>query len=243
MKTLDFPIVSVIIVVWNRVATIDNAIKSVLAQSRCDIECIVIDGGSTDGTLDVLRKYEGSIKYLSEPDRGIYDAMNKGISLAKGKWIYFLGSDDELIDSSVIAKVFSDGEADAELLYGDVKYRDGRIFASRFSDALIIKNSVHHQGAFYSASLFKNFSYNADFSVYSDYELNLIAYLNNFKAKRVAQIIALCGDGGVSDRPKLKNYVEEIKIRRKYLGLCRALPYDILTLIRWGGKTVIKCFQ
>jgi len=93
-------LISIITVVLNGVEFLEEAFESVFSQSFTDYEYIVIDGGSTDGTIDIIGKYAENIEYwVSEPDNGVYDAMNKAIKVAKGRWLYFLGADDVLFDS------------------------------------------------------------------------------------------------------------------------------------------------
>lgn len=100
------PLISVITVVFNGVTTIEDTIRSVIDQSYDNIEYIVIDGGSSDATLDILRKYDDKIDYwVSEKDAGIYDAMNKGIAVAKGDYIGMLNSDDFFADPTVLEKI------------------------------------------------------------------------------------------------------------------------------------------
>ena len=118
------PLISVITVVYNAESTIENAIQSVLSQTYGNIEHIVIDGGSTDGTLDILNKFDGQISYwLSEKDAGIYDAMNKGMNLATGEIVGFLNADDYYFDDSVLEQVsraLSDRQVQA--CYADLEY-------------------------------------------------------------------------------------------------------------------------
>ena len=115
------PLISVITVSYNAVTTIEQTILSVINQTYSNIEYIIIDGGSTDGTVDIIRKYADRIAYwVSEPDKGIYDAMNKGTKKANGEYIAFLNSDDwyELDAVSIIAQ-FADGKND--LISGIIK--------------------------------------------------------------------------------------------------------------------------
>lgn len=116
---MNNPLISVVTVSYNAVSTIEQTIISVLNQMYFNIEYIIIDGGSTDGTVDIIKRYDDKIAYWqSEPDRGIYDAMNKGILQAKGEWIYFIGASDLLLKNS-FQTIFSE-KIDAEVIYGDI---------------------------------------------------------------------------------------------------------------------------
>ena len=100
------PKISIVTVTYNSARTLEKTVQSIISQSYKDYEYIIIDGGSTDGTLDIIKKYEKHISYwVSESDDGIYDAMNKGILQANGKWIHLLNSDDYYYDSNVLQKV------------------------------------------------------------------------------------------------------------------------------------------
>ena len=116
--------VSIITVVYNNFATIEEAIKSIKSQLYNNIEHIIIDGGSTDGTLDIINKYKNDINiFISEKDNGIYDAMNKGINLSTGNIIGILNSDDIYFDNKVISKVVDcfKGDKNLDILYGKSK--------------------------------------------------------------------------------------------------------------------------
>lgn len=116
--------ISIITVVWNNESTIEDAIQSVLSQTYQDIEYIIIDGASSDGTIDTIKKYENNIAhFISEPDKGIYDAMNKGIKLATGDVIGILNSDDVYFDQYIIEKVMNTFlEENVASVYGDLYY-------------------------------------------------------------------------------------------------------------------------
>lgn len=100
-------LISVVTVSYNAVSTIEQTILSVINQTYPNVEYIIIDGGSTDGTVDIIKKYADKIAYwVSEPDKGIYDAMNKGVVVATGEWINFMNAGDIFTDSDVIDKLF-----------------------------------------------------------------------------------------------------------------------------------------
>ena len=116
--------VSIITVVWNNKETIRDAINSVLSQTYKNIEYIIIDGASTDGTVEIVQSYKGKItKFISESDKGLYDAMNKGINLATGDMVGILNSDDFYIDEFVIEKVVKEfEEKQVDSVYADLVY-------------------------------------------------------------------------------------------------------------------------
>src|SRR5882757_1386619 len=102
-------LVSVITVVYNGASTLEDTIRSVAGQTFRDFEFLIVDGGSKDATIDIIKKYPDTVtRWISEPDKGVYDAMNKGIRLAEGEWLYFLGSDDTFQDSGVLEGFFGD---------------------------------------------------------------------------------------------------------------------------------------
>src|SRR5438045_5149796 len=132
MDEKKLPKVSIITVCKNASPTIEETLKSVSQQTYPAIECIVVDGKSSDHSLEIVKKYKRIIsKIISEPDHGIYDAMNKGIHHSKGDWLLFLGADDQL--SPKVSEVFSKLHEyhDADVVYGDVQYSNGKVFHSR----------------------------------------------------------------------------------------------------------------
>jgi glycosyltransferase involved in cell wall biosynthesis len=239
-------IVSVITASRNAQLSIAATIDSVIAQTFHGVEHIVVDGASTDGTVDVLRRYDEKIAlWTSESDQGVYDAMNKGIALAAGEWIYFLGADDQLHDSNVLGCLFSHPEElkDVDVLFGDVMYDDGRIFRSRMGLSMLIRNSIHHQGAFYRRKLFESFRYSTQHAAVADYELNLRLYQSGGRFLRRDLIVARCGARGLSDKPCLRNYVQEIKLRRRSISWWRSLPFDAFSIFRFVQKAVRRCIR
>ncbi|GAB4036916.1 glycosyltransferase family 2 protein [Spirosoma jeollabukense] len=192
------PLVSIITVVYNAKSTLEDTIESVLGQKQDLFEYWIIDGGSTDGSIDIIQKYENQLAgWISEPDKGIYDAMNKGIDRAKGDWLYFLGADDLLVDG-ILNKITSQFKPSLKVVYGDVLYTTGGIMRSHIGVRCLLENRLHHQGAFYHKDLFDEFRYNQKFSVAADYELTLRIYLQKQPTLYIPSIISVFASGGYS---------------------------------------------
>ncbi|MDE5678407.1 glycosyltransferase family 2 protein [Phocaeicola sp.] len=155
------PLISVVTVSYNAVSTIEQTILSVVRQTYPHIEYIIIDGGSTDGTVEVIKKYADRIAYwVSEPDKGIYDAMNKGIKVATGEWINFMNCGDYFAGNDVLQKVFSNNIPQGKtFLYGDIYvFRpDGKQVLLSLSwekgvlihQAIIYRRSLHNEYGYY----------------------------------------------------------------------------------------------
>ena len=167
------PKISIITVCLNAVGVIDTAITSVLGQNFLDFEYIVIDGGSKDGTVDLLNKYQqqNKLRYTSEADGGIYDAMNKGIKMATGEWIYFLGSDDVFFDAGVLQRIFARRFGVAQIVYGNVQYlHAGIIYDGPFDQEKISTKNICHQAIFVNRTIFdKTGLFNCRYKISADY--------------------------------------------------------------------------
>lgn len=210
----NIPRVSIITTVYNASTTLEATILSVVNQKSDFIEYIIIDGGSYDGSVGIIELYNSYIDFwISEKDEGIYDAMNKGVSQANGKWVYFLGADDKL-NEGILSKLSDKFESDLAVIYGDVIYDTGYEMHSRLGRRMLLENTLHHQGAFYDRNLFTNFRYDTKYGVSSDYELNLQIYLRQLPSLYVPKIIAVCGSTGVSSKLSSK---ETNRIRGKYI--------------------------
>lgn len=150
--------ITIITVCYNALSDLEMTINSVINQTYKDIEYIIIDGGSTDGSLDIIYKYKRYIsKWISEPDNGIYDAMNKGIGLATGKWINFMNAGDTFVNSKVLESIFNiDYPDEVRFLYSDNYYKDkkGKLKIGH-NDHLI--PSILHQSAIYKTELHRQY--------------------------------------------------------------------------------------
>lgn len=195
--------ITIIVVTYNPGDKLRTAINSVVHQSYTAHELIIIDGGSTDGTIELLQNFEyNSLQWISEPDSGIYDAMNKAISIAKGEWIYFLGADDQL-ENSVLDRIQQHLNPAHLVVFGKVIFQNGSAMQSSLSARTILQNTVHHQSAFYHRSLFKNFRYDTSFKAIADYELNLKIWLERLPFKQIDEVVAHCYADGTSSNFEL----------------------------------------
>lgn len=231
--------VSIITVCLNATDTIDATIKSVQNQNFKDFEYIVVDGGSIDGTVALLEKckQENMLQYKSESDGGIYDAMNKGIKLATGKWIYFLGSDDIFFDNGVLERLFCINEKEAQIIYGNVKYlHSGIIYDGPFDHEKISLKNICHQAMFVQKSLFEQIGFfKTKYKVSADHEFNLRWMGLNIPSMYVPETIAVYNEKGFSgqvpdqifntdfDQLLIDNNIISVRsfsaLKKRYLGI------------------------
>jgi glycosyltransferase involved in cell wall biosynthesis len=172
-KNDNSPMISIGIVVYNGVEHIRRCLDSIVKQSYRNIELIVVDGDSKDGTQNVLQEYAEHISVLvSEPDKGIYDAMNKVCSLATGDWLIFLGCDDVLLDVlGRIAKLMVNPDA---LYYGNAILRsNGVVYGGKFSKFTLAQRNFCHQAVFYPRVVYKDYSYGSEYKMLADYAYNI----------------------------------------------------------------------
>lgn len=183
-------------------------------QSFKNFEIIIIDGLSTDSTLNIACSFEDDrIKYISEQDKGIYDAMNKGIELAAGEYLYFLGSDDTLYDNYVFEKVaLALKRSFSVVLYGNVKINgdagwasDKQIYDGEFDTSKILKKNISHQAIFYKKEILEGEKFNIAFKICADYDLNLRLF-SRYKFQYDDLIVATFNGGGKSVSAEDKDF-------------------------------------
>ncbi|WP_207533778.1 glycosyltransferase [Desertivirga arenae] len=221
------PLLSVITIVYNNVRDIERTIQSVINQSYFRIEYIIVDGGSTDGTIEIIRKYRDQISaFISEKDNGIYDAMNKGLKLATGDYVLFMNSGDEIYDTDTVEKVFS-CNPHADVYYGETEMFDDTwtSLGKRRHEApqeLTIGSfkygmSVSHQAIYIKRSLASTYDTSYQLSSDIDWVLNALS-----KAKKVVNTrtyVAKYLVGGMSKKKHRQSLIERFRIFSKYYGL------------------------
>lgn len=219
--------VSIITVSYNSVKTISDTIKSVLSQLYPNIQYIIIDGSSTDGTIELVKSFGKSIsKFVSEPDNGIYDAINKGIRLATGNIVGIINSDDFFYDNNVIERVvesFKENEIDA--VFGDAQFVDPiktskivRYYSSKYFKTGKFKYGFMpaHPSFYVKRELFEKLGYyKVDYKIAADFELLLrFLYINRIKYKYLEIPFLSMRIGGVSNKSILSKYILNKEIYR-----------------------------
>jgi glycosyltransferase involved in cell wall biosynthesis len=231
--------VSVVIAAYNVAEIIENCLLSVLAQTHSEIEIIVVDGGSKDGTLAILEKHGSRVRWTSERDKGLNDAQWKGVMRATGEWIYFLGADDVMASPRALENLFRACPEDLsgyDVLTGHALYEDGRLYRSNKPGLLRVKNCIHGQGALYRRALFAEKTYDMSLRVYYDYEFNLWALSAGKRFFHTNVLLAVLGCGGHSDRPRWKNYLEDMRTRARYVRGPFLVVTDAIAIVRYLRK-------
>jgi glycosyltransferase involved in cell wall biosynthesis len=224
------PKITVITVVRNGEKTLEQTMLSVLNQTYLNIEYIVIDGASTDGTLGIIKSYDERIKngefpnvsfrWISEPDRGIYNAMNKGIDMATGEWIGIINSGDGY-EKSAIKTVASEmiKRPEAGLLFGNMKIiREGHYFRDEvFSGTINVKvMNISHPTVFVRKRIYvRHGKFDEQFRIAADYDLLLRFYQRHIVFQHLNSAIAFFATGGVSSNFNVKILRERYRIRIK----------------------------
>jgi len=230
----DRPLVTVITVVYNSAAHLEMTILSMLNQTFDNVEFIVIDGGSTDATLDIIRKYDHAIDYwVSEKDAGIYDAMNKGIRLATGDWLNFMNAGDLFYENTTLARVVAKLASDLAIVYGDVEnvYSNHSVNVKDTSFPVTVQNFVMkmpicHQATFVRLSSFKRMGlYDTAYKICADHDWLVRALLQGDQSKYLPQCMALINMDGVSATSIFQRKRERVAIALKYFDALKPKIY------------------
>lgn len=267
------PTFSIVTIVYNGLSHILETIQSITSQTYGHLEYILIDGASTDGTKEAILEYFQShalitlekqtqtslyleavhltrptisFKFLSQKDNGIYDAMNKGISLASKEWINFMNCGDRFVNPYVLEKISQQDIFDYDVIYGDTKvyfaiqkihiYRKA---SENLNDLWRLFSGFNHQAFFFKTSLHKKFLYSTDYKLVSDYNLIYHLFAHHYRFKYLNLPISIFGTGGSSDLYGFLTLHESLKVALKHNHFPRNLKiyaYYLFGLFKKGVK-------
>jgi putative colanic acid biosynthesis glycosyltransferase len=220
-QPVDPPKVSVVTVNLNMRRGLKGTIESVIAQNYPNLEYLVIDGGSQDGSTDLIRQYAYKIDYwVSEPDRNLYDAMNKGARAATGEWVIYMNSGDRFHDENAVSDVFRDPHLDADLIYGHalISYEREevqRLVLAQSPSVLPLRMNCSHQSLFTRRSIVLDSPFSLGLMA-ADYEFLVRMHVEGKRFKMIDRIVGVNANGGMSDRNRLRSLSQRFRIAVRY---------------------------
>lgn len=209
---------SIITINYNNLEGLKRTYESVVCQTWTDYEWIIIDGGSTDGSREFIEEHQDKFSYwCSEPDKGVYNAMNKGIAKAKGEYLNFMNSGDSFYETNTLMKVFS-REHEADIVYGDILriYEEGECiyrFGTIADIFTLYQHNIPHQAMFIRLEYHRHHLYDEDFGLMADWKNWVLAALNNVRFEYAPIVVARYPMDGLSSihREKCDKEYELIK--------------------------------
>jgi len=254
--TKNLPLITIVTISYNMADELDKTMKSVINQTYDNIEYIIIDGGSSDQTVEILKKDEilakkkgVLLKWISEPDQGIYDAMNKGIELATGVWVNFMNAGDIFYNQNVLASLFSKREMQfVDIIYGDTAYKyDGvntTLIKALPLSGLKRKMVFCHQSSFVKRQLMETYRYDLNYKLAADYNFFYKARINKKVFNYLPVTISIFDAGtGVSSTQDINSLKERISIimseKISFLHKLSILFYFFMMINRLKIKKII----
>lgn len=214
--------VTIVTVTYNAAALLEETIQSVLSQDGTDIEYIIVDGGSTDGTVDIIRRYESRLAFwVSEPDRGVFDAMNKALSHASGEWVNFMNAGDSFVDVHTVAKVLEVTSDGVDVICGDnyiVDAEGKRVYskAPGFDDVWRSVIPCNHQSMFFRRERLWPAPFDRHYALAADYELMVRLYTEGARFHFLAWPVCNFLAGGMAHANAAKLQIESLMVMAKY---------------------------
>lgn len=214
--------ISIIIPTYNCESVLNRAILSIQNQTFKNWELLLIDGVSNDGTIDIIKGYstDPRISWISEPDKGLYDAMNKGVQMARGEWVYFLGSDDWLFDSSVLSIIFErdhNNLRQGDLIRCRVMRNDIKSDIQPISLPEIAYDILLHQSVIYARTIVSRFPFDLRYPISADQVQFLYVIASGVKTTEIDVTLAVYSTGGASSKQL------DIQYSRDKLGILNRL--------------------
>lgn len=254
--------IAVVTVCFQAEAVLEKTIRSVLSQSY-PAQYLILDGASKDNSLQIIQKYSQNLTYWhSQPDKGIYDAMNQAIKLANAQWICFLNAGDLFVNEQVLEQV---AKHDADVIYGDylIQYQYHKKYKKvplpQQLDALLNGMCLNHQSVFIRKSVLESYPFGTEFGLAADFEQILRIFLAKHSFSYIGSAVASFADGGASSVRKIeylkqchqivqkysphsdseKNFEEQIKQTQKVQKLRKLLPAFVFEALMWLKNTLL----
>lgn len=223
-ESAQVPLVSIVTASFNALTGLRRTVESVAAQSMRDFEHIVVDGGSADGTRDYLESMGRSVRWISEPDNGIADALNKGIEMARGSYVIVLQADDEFLNRDSLNEVAPSLDGKSDIVACDILFGEGpgaRRLHSSFPALRLTFKAIYHQGVFTSRALFTRIGgFDPSFRIAMDYEFLLRASRSGCRISKCDVVLSRMADGGISSRSDwqslLRRFSEERRVQLEH---------------------------
>lgn len=232
--------VTIVTVVLNDEQNIEKTILSVLSQDYPLLEYIIIDGGSTDETLQIIRKYSERISLIiSEPDLNIFDAMNKGVKLASAEWINFMNSGDRFANNHIISSIFSDDKKAIDLVYGNsiIEFQNGKTRLLKVkNNQLFWKRYINHQSIFTKTLLLKSNPFNIIYDLCSDFDFLTKMYQQNKSMLFLDIPVSIRSSGGRSDKQRIQSHLQKLSILKNM----QSRKISTLKLLLYINSQILK---
>lgn len=242
------PLISIITVVLNDEKHIEPTILSVIHQSYINIEYIVIDGGSSDATIDIVKKHENKISHwVSEPDMGIYNAMNKGIQKSKGEWLIFMNSGDVFNNNNVLQQIFSNFiTTSTHLIYGNTIVKDDKttIKPSQIIDKnFFFFNTICHQSIFFKRVAFEMIGfYDLKYKIISDREFLMHAIIKKLNFTYIDLDVCIWASEGFTSKNLSRYHNEETDMRNSYFNFLEILLLHLRKITSYYTNKLYSLF-
>lgn len=250
MKHSNQPLISIVTVCYNVASELSKTMDSVINQSYENIEYIIVDGNSSDNSVEIIKKYEKIaldkrivFKWVSEKDKGIYDAMNKGIDMATGEWINFMNAGDSIHNKNTIQRVVDKLDNNYSVASGAINYQ----FSRNNNKVKYLKNHLgplfiqfsHHQASFIRSDLMKKYRYDIEFKIRGEIDFFAKLFTTGERWLKLDFTIADFDVSGISSSVSWKNYSEEVKVGSKYLKLFR-IKHSFYYLIYVIPRSILR---
>lgn len=238
--------ITIITVCYNASSTIGETIKSVINQSYKNLEYIIIDGESTDGTKEIIENYKKifPIIYISEKDNGIYDAMNKGLDLATGDYLNFMNADDYFFNNTVVEEVVPFLNKQYDIVYGnmEVRYKNFKFIKNEPEPKYLWMGPINHQSSFIKTSTMKKYKYNISNKIVADFEFFLTVYYNSGKLLKINKTIASFSNDGISQKNDKQVIIDCYSVLKKFDNSFIVKIYYKILMIKILLKKILPNF-